>query len=142
MLRERVACAYPGTASVGLSLWVLEDKILKRVALGSAATSAVNGVLERFRPDILVIEPERQAAIAAGPFKANAYDLTYVHPGWTDHPRRQPVGKIGALAQNAWRMGWHHLIRRGPYFVGDLEKARISPQWLEANAPPRRPHAA
>ena len=138
MIRERVAVAFPGTRKVGLSLWVIDDRTIKHVAVGSVGTDVVGDTLARFRADTLVVETHRPIRTPAGPFRATADALVYAHPGWRDVPMRQPLGELGVLGQNAWRMGFHHLIRRGPYRFGHLDIALLTPEWLEVFSPPRR----
>lgn len=138
MIRERIACAYPGMATVGLSFWTLDDKTIRDVAVGSASAAAVNGVLERFDPDILVIEGGKRTGAPAGPFRATARTIELAHPGWKSAPLRAPQGRLGYLAHNAWRMGFHHLVRRGPYFIGAMTPVPLTPEWLETHGPPRR----
>ena len=138
MLRERIACAYPGRRKVGLSLWLVEDQTIVETAVGSVETSAVGGVLERFHPDLLVVEPGRPGDVRPASFRASARDFTFIHPSWRSERRRQPLGPVGHLAQNAWRMGFWHLIRRGKYRIGVLRIRALTREWLTKNDRPRR----
>lgn len=143
MLRERVAVVYPGTRKVGVSLWVIENRRVARVAVGAPEASAVTGILQQFGPDTLVVDPYRVDAPDITKFRAEAQDLEVPHPDWYRKPLMSRVGPVGRLAHNAYRMGYHHLIRRGPYRVGGpIGFARLTPEWLTENSPSRRRHAA
>lgn len=139
MIRERIAAAYPGTRKVGLSLWLIEDRTIKRVAVGSVESSIVGALLERFDPETLIVEAHRPIKIAARPFRAAARDMLYAHPSWSTIPMREIIGDLGILGQNAWRMGFNQLVRRGTYRFADIDIAPITPEWVEAFAPPRSP---
>jgi len=138
MIRERIAVAFPGAQKVGLSLWIIDDSQITRVAVGSVGTDVVGAYLERFKADTLVIESHRPIKTPAGPFRATADSIVFAHPSWHDTPMRAPLGQLGMLGQNAWRMGFNHLVRRGPYRLGRLDIALLTPEWLEAFSPPRR----
>lgn len=137
MIRERVAAAYPGVRKVGLSLWLIEDRTVKRAAVGSVESSVIGAMLERFAPETLIIEAHRPIKVASGPFRASAENIVFAHPSWADTPMREIIGDLGILGQNAWRMGFNQLVRRGPFRFADLDIAPITPEWVEAFAPPR-----
>ena len=143
MLRERIACAYPGTKTVGLSLWVLEDRKVVAVAVGSAEMSAVEGYFERFDPETLVIEAGRQVGVPCAPFRASSRNLNIVHPGWVQGRLRSGVqNRMGVLAHNAWKIGYHHIVRRGRNRIGVFRPEVLTLEWLNAHSPPRRPREA
>ena len=138
MRRERVVCAYPGTATVGLSLWIIEDQKIVRVAMGSAQASTVAALFERFDPDLLIIEGGRERGVACSPFRAHTRKLNIVHPGWQDAPLRRPERGMSVLTHNAWRMGYHQLVRRGNYKIGLLRPEKLDEEWLQKNSPSGR----
>lgn len=135
MRRERVVCAYPGTAKVGVSLWILEDSRIARVALGTAEATTVGPLFERFDPDLLIIEAGRDQGVKCAPFHARSRDLNIVHPGWRDAPLRKPQRGMSYLAHNAWRMGFHQLVRRGRYKIGILSPEPLTHEWLDRHSP-------
>jgi hypothetical protein len=132
MVRERVACVVPGASKAGLSLWVVEDKFLVKVAVGSVEVSTLEATLDRFDVDLLVVPEIRYA-----PFRATTRALQFAHPDWRAEPLTLHLGRMGPLAHNAWRLGFHHLVRRGPYHFRRLVPERLTRDWVEENGPRR-----
>jgi hypothetical protein len=137
MLRERIAVAYPGRTKVGLSLWVIDDRRVVRVGVGSVELAQVGGWLDRFRADLLLLPTGTPVWDRASPFRAFSDDLRYVHPRWAATPLALPTQRVGALAQNAWRMGYQAVVRDGPYRIGSLIPDILSTDWLEQHGPRR-----
>jgi hypothetical protein len=135
--RERVAAAYPGKSKVGLSLWVIDDGRIVRAAVGSVALAQVGGILRRFAPDLLLVPTGAPVWGKAAPFAAHAQDMRFVHPRWADAPLAKPTALVGALAQNAWRMGYQDIVRDGPYRIGSMVPDLLNTDWLERHGPRR-----
>ena len=137
MVRERIAVAYPGRTKVGVSLWVIEDRRIVRCAVGSLGLDRVGGVLGRFGADLLLLPTGTPVWDDPAPFRAAAGDLRFVHPRWAATPLAAPTCRVGALAQNAWRMGYQHIVRDGPYRIGTMIPEIFDDDWLARHGPRR-----
>jgi hypothetical protein len=142
-IRERFAAIYPGTRKVGVSLWLVEDGRITHLAVSSVPIIALSGILERFCADVLYIESLRTANTAAAKVKAFAErGLRFARPDWGNVPLSVLAGlpkRQGRLAQNAYRIGFSEIVRRGPYSIGeDFRASELTREWLEAHSPPRR----
>lgn len=137
MTRERIAVAYPGRTRVGLSLWVIDDRRIVRCAVGSVGLDQVGGYLARFAADCLLIPTGTSVREGASPFRAVAADLRFVNPRWAATPLAKPTKHVGFLAQNAWRMGYQHIVREGPYRIGSMIPEILDHDWLERHGPRR-----
>lgn len=137
MTRERIAVAYPGRTKVGLALWVIDDRHIVRAAVGSVGMDQVAGYLARFSADALLVPTGTPVWGGASAFRATASDLRFVHPRWANAPLAKPARRVGALAQNAWRMGYQHIVRDGPYRIGTMIPEILDADWLERHGPRR-----
>lgn len=138
--RERLAAIYPGTRTLGLCLWVVTDGLVEAIGVGTAPKDVGSAWLERFSPDVILVESHRQSSRKPSPVRIPANtSLRFVRSGWEGRKLRIPAGVTdrSPLAANAWRMGVQEVIDRGPYKASSLNVSDLTQEWIDAHSPPR-----
>lgn len=123
-----------------MCLWVVTNGTVEAVAVGVAPKDVGSAWLERFSPDVILVESHRQSSRKPSSVRipTNA-SLRFVRSGWEGRRLRIPAGVTdrSPLAANAWRMGVQEIIDRGPYKVGRLDISDLNQAWIDAHSPPR-----
>jgi hypothetical protein len=136
--RKRAVSLYPGKAKCGVAFWIIDDNILRSLAVGSIPLETVHALVGRFAPDLVLIESERTET---DPYKAGSFTLqsgTKVrrcHPSWRQAYIPLPGGwgrRLGIYALNALKLGFSELFRRGQGLkLRDFKPVQYSGTWLE-----------
>ena len=140
-VNDRLVAIYPGSRRVGVACWLTQDGKVAHVAAGSLAREVLEPYLRRFATDTLFVEAKREGGVPVPEVKAFARRaLLFAHPGWRDVSLSVLAGlpkRLGALAQNAYRIGFNEIVRRGVSVIGDdVTASPLTWEWVVQHSPP------